>query len=432
MTRTKRRSFASHKLIYGYVSREFILSFLVSFLFFFFIFFINQLLLMLKSVSVQSLSVRIMLRLVVLSIPQFLIYTFPFAALAGSSMVIGNLSSNNEIMALRASGISISHVFIPIVAFSFLIGGAAFLTADVLNPWCATQYKSMYARIIQSMPSVVLKPYSVTNLGNRTISVGNVSGNRLYDVVIMDYSDATETRRITADSGEINVLDRVNYVYEIKLYNPDILFTNTSNIGNYSFAKSDEFSYTIDISSLLPSFGEPSPSQVNVKALNEVIDIDRYNLDEFNRTSREELRVQNLKQAVELRNINNAANFYEASTSLSSLEEIARRRDDLTKRSFSEYRLRYYQSELHKRFALSLACVILVFVAFPISFVKIKHGRLIGFGLSIFVAVTYWAAMFFTQLRSVQTSLPLVPLMWAPNAFFMLISLILLYRLYRA
>lgn len=386
---------------------------------------------MLKSVSIQSLSVRIMLRLVVLSIPQFLIYTFPFAALAGSSMVIGNLSSNNEIMALRASGISISHVFIPIVILSFFIGGAAFATADVLNPWCARQYKTMYARIIQSMPSVVLKPYSITSLGNITISVGNVSGNKLSDVVIIDVSDSKQTRRISADSGEINVLDRANYVYEIKLYKPDILFTDTDNINNYSLSKAEEFSYSLDLSSLLPSFGEPSPSQVNIQALKEVIAIDRSNFDDFKLRSSEELRIQNLKKALELRTINNASSFYEASTSISSLEEIEYREEDLTKRSFSEYRIRYYQSELHKRFALSLACVILVFVAFPISFIKIKHGRLIGFGLSVFVAVTYWAAMFFTQLRSVQTSLPLVPLMWAPNAFFMLISLVLLYRLYR-
>ena len=81
--------------------------------------------------------------------------------------------------------------------------------------------------------------------------------------------------------------------------------------------------------------------------------------------------------------------------------------------------------------ALALACVVLVFVGVPISFVKLKHGRLIGFGLSIFVAVVYWAVMFFTQLRSVQTDLPIEILMWSPNIVFFLVSIILLYRLYR-
>ena len=407
------------------------LSFLVSFLFFFFIFFVNQLLLMLKSVSVQNLTIRIMLELVVLSVPQFLIYTFPFASLSASSMVIGNLSSNNEIMALRASGISITHVFVPIVSFSVLIGASAFWTADVVNPWCASQYKNMYARIIQSMPSVALKPYSVTRVGNITISVGDVNANRLSDVTVVDTSDAKETRRISAKKGEINVLDRQRYVYQLVLFNPDILFTGNDKAGNYSLSKASEFAYSLDLSSLLPSFGDPSPAQVSVKELQEAITKDALSRDEYVKKRSEDINAQNLIKVEEMRRINLSDSFYEASNAVSLMEEYEYKKSDLLARSYSEYRLRYYQSELHKRFALALACVVLVFVAFPISFVKLKHGRLIGFGLSVFVAVVYWAVMFFTQLRSVQTDLPIEILMWSPNVVFFIVSVVLLYRLYR-
>ena len=427
----KSNFYSTYKRLYAYISREFMLSFFVSFLFFFFIFFVNQFLFMLKSVSVQNLTIRIMLELVVLSVPQFLIYTFPFASLSASSMVIGNLSSNNEIMALRASGISITHVFVPIVSFSLLIGGAAFWTADVINPWCARQYKNMYARIIQSMPSVALKPYSVTRVGNITISVGDVNSNRLSDVTIIDASDPKETRRISAKKGEINVLDRQRYVYQLLLYNPDILFTNNDKTGNYSLSKADEFAYSIDLSSLLPSFGDPSPAQVSVKELQIAIAQDAYSRDEYVKSRTEEIKTQNVLKAEELKKISLSTSFYEASNAVSMMEEYEYKKLDLLSRSYSEYRLRYYQSELHKRFALALACVVLVFVAFPISFVKLKHGRLIGFGLSIFVAVVYWAVMFFTQLRSVQTDLPIEILMWSPNIVFFLVSIILLYRLYR-
>lgn len=423
--------FSTYKRLYAYISREFLLSFLVSFLFFFFIFFVNQLLLMLKSVSVQNLTIRIMLELVVLSVPQFLIYTFPFASLSASSMVIGNLSSNNEIMALRASGISITHVFVPIVFFSVLIGGSAFWTADVVNPWCANQYKNMYARIIQSMPSVALKPYSVTRVGNITISVGAVDNNHLSDVTVIDSSDAKQTRRISAQSGEINVLDRQHYVYQLVLFNPDILFTDTERIGDYSLSKAEEFSYSLDLSSLLPSFGDPSPAQVSIKELQIAIDDDAAARDEYRAKRAEDIKAQNISRAEEMRVINLSDSFYEVSNALSMMEEYEYRKADLMARSYNEYRLRYYQSEFHKRFALALACVVLVFVAFPISFVKLKHGRLIGFGLSIFVAVVYWAVMFFTQLRSVQTDLPIEILMWSPNIVFFLVSIVLLYRLYR-
>ena len=158
---------------------------------------------------------------------------------------------------------------------------------------------------------------------------------------------------------------------------------------------------------------------------------DAYSRDEYVNSRTEEIQTQNVLKAEELKKISLSTSFYEASNAVSMMEEYEYKKLDLLSRSYSEYRLRYYQSELHKRFALALACVVLVFVAFPISFVKLKHGRLIGFGLSIFVAVVYWAVMFFTQLRSVQTDLPIEILMWSPNIVFFLVSIILLYRLYR-
>lgn len=424
--------FESYRLIYGYIAKEFALSFLVSFTFFFFIFFINQLLLMLKNVSVENLSIRVMLELVILSIPQFLIYTFPFAALAGSSMVIGDLSSKNEILAFRASGISITHVFVPIVLISFLIGGSAYFTADVINPWSARQYKNMYSRIIEDMPSVALRPYSVTTIGRISISVGNVDGTKIYDVTILDTENSSENRVISASEGEIKVLDKKNYIYGISLYNPDIVFTDENNVRNYSISRAGEFQYSLDLSSLLPSFGEPTPTQVSTKDLNSVIVYQKGMDRQFREDLAKEIKeTESTIRDFEFR-LENEESFYEATSLLLELEDAVRKKTDAEGRSYSRFRMRYYQSELHKRFALSLACVILVFVAFPISFFKVRHGRLLGFGLSIFVAVVYWGVMFFAQVRSVQTeNTSVVLLMWLPNIVFLLVSLVFLNRLYK-
>lgn len=423
---------SSFKLLYGYIAKEFALSFLVSFTFFFFIFFINQLLLMLKNVSVDNLSVRVMLELVILSIPQFLIYTFPFATLAGSSMVIGDLSSKNEILALRASGISITHVFVPIVLISFLIGGFAYFTADVINPLSAREYKNMYSRIIEDMPSVALRPYSVTNIGRISISVGNVDGTHIYDVTILDTEDDNENRVISAAEGEIKVLDKKNYIYAISLYNPDIVFTDEENLENYSISKAGEFRYSLDLSSLLPSFGEPTPTQVSTKELSSVIEYQKDMDRKFRLEIEREVDGGNRDISRILSRLENEESFYEASNLLLELEETVKKTTDASHRRYSRFRMRYYQSELHKRLALSLACVILVFVAFPISFFKVRHGRLLGFGLSVFVAVVYWGMMFFAQVRSVQTdNTSVVLLMWLPNISFLLLSLVFLRRLYK-
>ena len=115
-----RPAFNSLTLLGSYVGREYVLSFLVSFAFFFFIFFINQILVFAQRIAIRNITVSDMIVLVILFIPQFLMYTIPFGSLTAASMVIGKLSSNNEILAMRSCGINIKRIFLPIVFISVL------------------------------------------------------------------------------------------------------------------------------------------------------------------------------------------------------------------------------------------------------------------------------------------------------------------------
>ena len=88
-----------------FISKEFLINFLVAFTFFFLIFFVNSILLLVQRILLKNIDFKTMLVMVLLSMPQFLIYTFPFATLTGASMVLGDLSSNNELLALKSSGV---------------------------------------------------------------------------------------------------------------------------------------------------------------------------------------------------------------------------------------------------------------------------------------------------------------------------------------
>jgi lipopolysaccharide export system permease protein len=53
---------------------------------------------------------------------------------------------------------------------------------------------------------------------------------------------------------------------------------------------------------------------------------------------------------------------------------------------------------------------------FPLSFIRVKHGRLIGFGLSMLVACLYWFLLFFAQLKIFDVAVSPGFLIWAPDA----------------
>ena len=66
-------------------------------------------------------------------------------------------------------------------------------------------------------------------------------------------------------------------------------------------------------------------------------------------------------------------------------------------------------------------------VTLPLSLVKIRYGRLVGFGLSLLIAVAYWYLLFASQLRIFDFSFNAGFLMYLPDAVMLVIGLGLLW-----
>ena len=125
----------SSVLLSRYVTKEFFKNFIVSFLFFFVIFFVNSILLLVQKILLKNISVGEMVEMVLLYMPQFLVYTFPFATLTASSMVLGDLSSSNELLALRSLGLPRIRIYMPLIVLSLIMSLATFLVSDILQPY---------------------------------------------------------------------------------------------------------------------------------------------------------------------------------------------------------------------------------------------------------------------------------------------------------
>jgi len=61
------------------------------------------------------------LRIFILRLPQVFVYSFPMATVFGALMAMANMSSNGEIIALRAGGASLPRVAVPILGTALLI-----------------------------------------------------------------------------------------------------------------------------------------------------------------------------------------------------------------------------------------------------------------------------------------------------------------------
>ncbi|MCR4676523.1 MAG: LptF/LptG family permease [Sphaerochaetaceae bacterium] len=410
-----------------YVGKEYIISFLVSFAFFFFIFFVNQILVLAQKILLKNVGITDVLTLVILSIPQFLLYTMPFSSLASASMVIGNFSSSNEITAMRSGGISLTRIFMPIVIISLFLSFSTLVIADRMIPYTSERYADLYVSVLEKLPTLEFEDYGSVRFGDIVVSNGKVDGGRINDIIIYDGRDPSDSHAIKAESAVITLVDAETFTYRIDLENAEILITDSSFTAKYSSASAGKMTLYLNLGSNSDVNFTLNPSQMSINQLLDGIKAGSENLE---RTRANYNRILN-KSA---ENLGDSLKSIEANPDSVDYNNI---KEDVTIYHEKEankpfnFTYQYYLSELNKKFALSMACTFLVFIAFPISFFKVKYGRLTGFGLSIFVAATYWFYLYYMHTRAIVSTLNPALFLWNPNMIVFFVGLVLLWGLRR-
>ena len=81
----------------------------------------------------SGVEVATVLRLLTLSLPWIVVMTIPMAFLFGILIAVGRLSSDSELVAIRASGVSLFSLYRPILLLSVLLMGLnVYLMVSVL------------------------------------------------------------------------------------------------------------------------------------------------------------------------------------------------------------------------------------------------------------------------------------------------------------
>lgn len=416
-------SAGSYKILNAYLLRRFLISLLVAFSFFFFIFFINQLLLFAQKVLLKNVQLISVLKLIGLSIPQILLYSIPFSVLSGSAMTIGEFSENNEILAFRSCGIALKRVFGPIVVAAFVMAIATFFVADVMLPFSNYKFKELYAELMQDLPTLEIEPFAVNKVGNISLITKNVNENEIENILLYD---SEQNKIVSAKKGQITLIDLDTYLYKLEMEEVAYFYNEGSSLKRFDLAKAENMIYYLDFSNQISKVTDISPSQLSSRDLLKLIEIRKRDLHDDELLRQNTLLDLNQKLLELLREGESNKDF--------DLNKIAKLENDITKlekqRSINYY-LQYYRAELHKKFALSISCIILVLITFPLALLRLKHGRLFGFGLSLVVASTYWFTLFFAQLKILDVTFNSGFLIWIPNMIVALIATTLLLNMRR-
>jgi lipopolysaccharide export system permease protein len=140
-----------------------------------------------------------------LSVPFILAMTLPMAVLVAALYAFVRLGADNEITALRASGVNLIALVRPVLLASAALAVVTFLFVDQVLPPSNHQLKTLMIDIARKKPSFQLKEQVVNEVIPQQyyLSAGRIdqASDRLRDVVIYDLTSNQRRRTIYADSG---------------------------------------------------------------------------------------------------------------------------------------------------------------------------------------------------------------------------------------
>ena len=128
----------------------------------------------------------------------------PLAILLSSIMTFGNLAENNELTALKASGMSLYKIVRPLFAVVIIIAMGTFYFANYVIPVANLKWHSLIFDIQNTKISTVLTPGVYSNeLDGYVIKVDKGEGNQFEGILIHDHTTPNEIKTVRAESGKI-------------------------------------------------------------------------------------------------------------------------------------------------------------------------------------------------------------------------------------
>ncbi len=325
----------------------------------------------------RGVPVDTVLQLLVLTMPQILVLTIPMAFLFGILIGVGRLSSDSEIIALRASGVSRWALFRPIAVFSVFLAALVSVLSVWGYPVANDRLDRLQSRLFASAALDMVKPRVFADLRSDwdwllfvDRDAPGTAGWR--GVFLDDRSDPVQERVILAREGRFRL-------------DGDRLWLDLKDAVQHQTEKNSSRSYSQSRNELLSILvHEAPPGRLGLGM-----------------TSERGLRLQ-------------------------TLPELYRTADRERSTSPDRYRLAWV--EIHKKFAIPIACVVFALVGVPLGITNRRGGKGSGFALSIGIILGYYLLFNTGENWAAEGRISPAVAMWLPNALLAVLGAALFLR----
>lgn len=155
----------------------------------------------------KGLEGRVILEFFLLSVPFTVAMTLPMAVLVAVLYAFSRLAAENEITALKANGVSMGRLLVPVVIGGAVLAVLMIIFNDQVLPRTNHRLRTLQGDIARKKPTFAIKEQIINEVAPNSYFLRtnhlNRETNGMREVTIYDLSDPLRRRTIYADSGSM-------------------------------------------------------------------------------------------------------------------------------------------------------------------------------------------------------------------------------------
>jgi len=350
------------KTTFFYVLKEVLYLFFIGLMTLTIILLMDKIFKLIELIVTKGTSSTQILKLLFYIAPSFLIFTIPMSVLVATLLSFGRLSSDNEITAFKASGVSLYQLFWPIIYFSVVAYLVTTFLVFYALPWGNRGFINTLYAIAQTKADIDIKERVFNDdFEGLVVYVEKVpiQGRKMEGVLIHDEREKGQSNTIFSTEGYL-FNDPKSQEVVLRLVQGEIhrfeLKTQT-----YHRIQFDTYDLKLELAKTFEAIGR-------------------------------KLREHEM-----------------------SIDEIEAKIDKMKKEGKNTAS---QEVELHRRFAVPFACIVFAIIGVPMGIQPSRSGRSHGFVFSILIFLGYYIALTASEMFAVSGDLPPFLAGWAPNVLF--------------
>ncbi len=352
-------------LLYSYLATEMLAPFFASFLIMNCVFFLVKLIPFLNFVLELNIGLADFIRLFSYLFPNMFLYSIPMAAMIGITIGFSRLANDSEILAFKASGISIYQILPPVITVAALIALLTSYFSIVLIPVSEVAMKQLTFQLLKEKIDKGIQEHQFTEaLGDLVVYVGKIEKEtgEWQDVWVSDMRGQAIPTITMASTGKMKS-DADKMKVTIVLRNGSLHRSDSSNSQIVQFDK-----YQLNIPLQLPASSATSFNRGTL-TMPELLEKGK----EFGGSSTEKGRVLLI--------------------------------------------------EYHKRLVLPVGCLILCLMGLPLGLQAGPRRRAVGIPIGLALFILYYILFTLAKMLAKENTVPIPLAMWGTNLLFLLLAL---------